>query len=417
MNYSSFSEQTNRQNYRQLQLETIDLEPDDFQQATLLSCHFSNEALQWQAYLKILALFALKKWLSDRHLILRDKIDSLLSTQIISSGAIGPLQVGEFKLCLLTNESIVDEGIEIPEKIINSPNFVPHFYILIQVLVEEEEAILMGFLRHDKLINQSLKRTQTENYELSLAELNSDSSHLLLNLKYLSPAAIALPENALTEKTWEKLTSWLEPIFTGGWQPVEELLGKRRPIVQMASILDKKAEKLSPKVVQGFIEQLQKSQKYKDKIQVNLSQPELSKTEVSDALVQILQTTEDEEIRWQAAELLWEIDPSHPATGVRRGIDLGMQLAGVSVALMVAILPKPNQRFAILSRVYPMQEQCFLPANLKLIGLDEMEQSLFEIRARERDDYIQFKFTADPGDRFSLQIVLNSASVTKHFIV
>lgn len=413
MNIRSNFEQKNGQYYRQLQLETIDLEPDDFEQATLLSHHFSNEAQQWQAHLKILALFALKKWLSDRHLILRDKIDSLLPTQILSSAAIGPLQVGEFKLCLLTNESLVGEGIEIPEKMIKSPNFTAHFYILIQVLVEEEQAIFMGFLRYDKLINQSLKRTKLGNYELSLAEFNSDSSHLILNLKYLSPAAIKLPENTFAEK----LTSWLECIFTESWQPVEELIGNRRPIVQMASILDKKTEKLSPKVVQEFIKQFQISQKDKDKIQVNLSQSELSPTEINNALVQILQTTEDEETRWQAAELLWEIDPSHPATGVRRGIDLGMQLAGASVALIVAILPKQNQRFAILSRVYPLQDQSFLPANLKLIGLDEMGQSLFEIRARQRDDYIQFKFTADPGDRFSLQVSLNSAIVTKHFII
>ncbi|NES73416.1 MAG: DUF1822 family protein [Okeania sp. SIO2D1] len=331
---------------------------------------------------------------------------------MINSGAISPLQVGGFKLCLLTNESIVEQGIEIPEEIIYSPELAAHLYTLIQVLEEEKEAILIGFLRYDQLINKSLKQIKKEKYKLSFAEFKSDPSHLILNLKYLSPAAIKLPENTLTEK----LTSWLECIFTESWQSVEELLGNRRPIVQMASV-NETTETLSLKVAQTFLRQFQMTQKARDKIQIDLSQPELSQTEINNALVKILQTTEDEETRWQAAELLWEIDPNHPATGVRRGIDLGMQLAGVSVALIVAILPKPNQRFAILSRVYPLQDQCFLPANLKLIGLDEMGQSLFEIRARERDDYIQFKFTADSGDRFSLQVGLNSAMVTKHFII
>ncbi len=410
MNTRSGSEQTNRRYYRQLQLETIDLEPEDFQQATLLSRHFNNEAQKWQAYLKILALFALKKWLSDRHLTLDDQIESLPANQIISSEPMSNLQVGGFKVCLLTNENIVNEVIEIPEKMIYSPDFAAHFYILIQVLVEEEEAILTGFIRYDKLINQSFKKNEIGNYQLSLPELNYDSSHFILNLKYLSPAAIKLPER-------EKLTSWLKRILTESWQPVEEILGNRKPIMQMAFIPDKTTEKLSPKVVKKFLKQFQMTQKQRGKIQTDLSQPELSETEVNTALVQILQTTEDEETRWQVAELLWEIDPSHPATGVRRAIDLGMQLAGVPVALMIAILPKPNQRFAVLSRVYPLQDQRFLPANLKLIGLDEMGESLFEIRARERDDYIQFKFTADPGDRFSLQVSLNSATVTKDFII
>ena len=408
MNIRSDFEQINRQYDRQL--ETIDLEPEDFQQATLLSRHFNNEAQKWQAYLKILALFALQRWLSDRHLTLDNQIESLASNQIISSEPISNLQVGGFKVCLVTNESIVNEGIEISEKMINSPDFAAHFYIVIQVLVEEEEAIITGFIRYDKLINQSLQKNEIGNYLLSLPELNYDSSHLILNFKYLSPVAIKIPQK-------EKLTSWLEGIFTETWQSVEELIANRKPIMQMAFILDKTTEKLSPKAVKKFLKQFQMSQKQRGKIQTDLSQPELSDTEVNTALVNILQTTEDEETRWQVAELLWEIDPSHPATGVRRAIDLGMQLAGVPVALMIAILPKPNQRFAVLSRVYPLQDQPFLPANLKLIGLDEMGQSLFKIRARERDDYIQFKFTADAGDRFSLQVSLNSATVTKHFII
>ncbi len=418
MNIRSDSEQVNRLYYRQLQLETIDLEPEYFQQATLLSSKFNNETQKWQAYLKILALFALKEWLSDRHLTLDNRIESLPPNQIISSEPMSNLQVGGFKVCLLTNESIVNEGIEIPQKMINSPEFFAHLYVLIQVLVEQEKAIIIGFIRHDKLINQSLQKNERGNYQLSLSELNYDSSHLILNFKYLNPAAIKLPENTLNEsKYWEKLTSWLEGILTEGWQPVEELIGNRKPIIQMAFTLDKTTEKLSPKVVEKFLKQFQMTEKERGKIQADLSQPKLSDTEVNKALVNILQTTEDEETRWQVAELLWEIDPSHPAAGVRRAIDLGMQLAGVPVALMIAILPKPNQRFAVLSRVYPLQYQRFLPANLKLIGLDEMGESLFEIRARQRDDYIQFKFTADVGDRFSLQVSLNSATVTKDFII
>ncbi|GGA16993.1 DUF1822 family protein [Okeania sp. KiyG1] len=410
--------QINRLYYQQLHLETIDLEPEDFEQATLLSDRFKNEAQQWQAYVKILGLLALKKWLSDRHLTLDNQIESLPPHQIISSEPICPLQVNGFTVCLLTDENIVNEGIEIPDKMINTPEFAAHFYILIQVSVEEEEAILIGFIRHDQFKNRSLQKNERGNYPLSLTQLNYDSSHLILNLKYLNPVAIKLPEKTSDEsKYWEKLTSWLEGIFTETWQPVEELIKNRKPIIQMAFRSYQTTEKLSPKVVKKFLQQFQITEKPRDKTQVDLSQPELSDTEVNKALVQILQTTEDEETRWQIAELLWEINPSHPAAGVRRAIDLGMQLAGDPVALMIAILPKPNQRFAVLSRVYPLQDQRFLPANLKLIGLDEMGESLFEIRARQRDDYIQFKFTADPGDRFSLQVSLNSATVTKHFII
>ena len=426
MNFSLYPDRSkgnsNPLSYRQLQLETVDLEPEDFRRATLLSDPLNNEAQQWQAYVNTLALFALEKWLGDRNLTLNYQTDSLLQTRVLTSRAISPLKAGDFKLCLLSNESLEDRGIEIPEKMINSPDFAAHFYIFIRVFIEECQAIILGFLRYDKLIKISEKVLESASkinyYKLSLDEFNSEPSHLICNLKYLSPAAIALPEKAPTDSAFERLTHWLERTFAAGdWQPVEELLGNRRPVIQMCLRSDEATEKSLANAVQKFLKQFPIRTNKGDKNRDKFSESPLSNTEISHALARILQTTEDEEIRWQAAELLWEIDPNHPALGVRRAIDLGMQLAGVSVALMVAILPKPNRRIAILLRVYPLGEQCFLPANLKLIGLDEMGQSLFEIRSRERDDYIQFKFTADPGDRFGLEIVLNNATITKHFVV
>jgi|GEM_PF-1775415 len=421
MNFDLDSERSkgnaNSLSYRQLQLETVDLEPENFQQATLLSRHFNNEPQQWQAYLNALAVFALEQWLSDRHLTLTYQVDSLIKTQVLSSEAISPLQVGNFKLCLLSNASLEDQEIKIPKNMIDSPDFAAHFYTIIQVFIEEYQVIVVGFLRYDQLIKKNLKNTKENYYKLSLEAFNAEPSHLIFNLKYLSPAAIKLPENRFIENTFEQLTRWLDQTFTKDWQPIEELLGKRRPIIQMCLRSDEATYQSFINAVQKFLKQFSTPPIQEDKNQVNLAESELSSTEVSHALVQVLETTEDEETRWQAAELLWEIAPSHPAIGVRRAIDLGMQLSGISVALMIAILPKPNQRIAILLRIYPLQEQSFLPANLKLIGLDEMGQSLFEVRSRERDDYIQFKFTADPGDQFSLEIVLNNATVRKHFMV
>ncbi|MEL7036981.1 MAG: DUF1822 family protein [Cyanobacteria bacterium J06592_8] len=425
MNFPLNSEHLNanerRRSYRQLNLESIDLEPHDFDHAHRLSRQFSDEPQQWQAYLNTLALCALKKWLGERNLTLSYDTNTLIETQVLCSTAVSPLNIENFKLCLLTNQSLEEQEVSIPYKMIHSPRFFAHFYILMQVSVESEQAILIGFIRYDQLMKQSLKRTKSGNYQLSLADLNCEPSHFALNLKYLVPAAIALPEPT---KVLAKLTSWLDSnILTAGWQSLQELLGNRQPILQMSDLTipmrsesDDTTENQPQKAARRFLRQFQDHPILGDKTQGELSN-KVTKTEVSNLLVQLLETTKDEETRWQAAELLWEIDPNHPATGVQRAIDLGMQLAGASVALMVAILQKPDQRIAILIRVYPLQEQCFLPANLKLIGLDEEGLSLFEVRARDRDDYIQFKFTADPEDRFSLEVVLDDATITKHFVV
>jgi hypothetical protein len=84
---------------------------------------------------------------------------------------------------------------------------------------------------------------------------------------------------------------------------------------------------------------------------------------------------------------------------------------------MVAVLPKPDRSMAILLRVYPMGSKLHLPPGLQLIGLDEAGNSFSEVQAREQDNYIQFKFTAELGDRFSLRVALDDASITESFVI
>ncbi|BCL35249.1 DUF1822 family protein [Nostoc sp. MS1] len=138
---------------------------------------------------------------------------------------------------------------------------------------------------------------------------------------------------------------------------------------------------------------------------------------LQEALVNLIQTTPDDEIRWQSAELLWELNPKHPACPVISAKDLGIYLLGQAIVLIVGILPKSDGRMLILLRLYPSQKQSHLPAGLKLIGLDEIGNLFFEVESRQKDAYIQFKFTADMGDRFSVRVVLDDASFTEDFII
>ncbi|MCL1472877.1 DUF1822 family protein [Argonema antarcticum A004/B2] len=56
-----------------------------------------------------------------------------------------------------------------------------------------------------------------------------------------------------------------------------------------------------------------------------------------------------------------------------RMTDLGLQLAGHSVALMVAILEKRQGKVAVLLRVYPMKNRVHLPPNLELVVLESCD--------------------------------------------
>jgi len=135
------------------------------------------------------------------------------------------------------------------------------------------------------------------------------------------------------------------------------------------------------------------------------------------ALLSAICNSADDEQRWQAAEQLWNLNPSHPKSPILRTKDMGLYLLGHNVTLLVGILAKPDQQRLILVRLLPSGDQPYLPQNLTLTGQDEVGDTVFSIRSRQQDDYIQFKFTAAVGDQFQLHIGWNTASITEQFIV
>ncbi len=135
------------------------------------------------------------------------------------------------------------------------------------------------------------------------------------------------------------------------------------------------------------------------------------------SLLETIHHSLDDEQRWQAAEALWSLNPVHPDSPILRAKDLGLYLEGHTITLLVGILTKPNQERLILIRLLPFGESPYLPCNLALTGLNEAGDTVFSIQSRSQDDFIQFKFTAAAGDRFTLNISRNAARVTEHFIV
>jgi hypothetical protein len=91
------------------------------------------------------------------------------------------------------------------------------------------------------------------------------------------------------------------------------------------------------------------------------------------ALIDLINTTQDEEVFWTAVESLATIAPDHPASGIRRikRIDLGMQIDRQAVALSVAIIQRSDQNVSILLRVYPVEMAAYLPERLQLTLLDD----------------------------------------------
>ena len=235
-----------------------------------------------------------------------------------------------------------------------------------------------------------------------------------INLEQLQPLEIFI--EYYHQFSGVQLRQWLEGIYTSQWQSVEKLALQKSPQLAFRSPQVRGFEIDTPKKVWQVIEQLYPQRSWQ-KILPSRLLSNLDR-EVNDILVYLLQTTNDEEIRWTLAEVLWTITPNHPVITARRIMDLGMQLAGNSVALMVAILPKIDKTYAVLLRVYPMGTKPYLPADLQLAGLYENGEAFLEVKAREqRDNYIQLKFCAELGEKFQIRVTLNDATITEKFVI
>ncbi|HEY9692984.1 MAG TPA: DUF1822 family protein [Oculatellaceae cyanobacterium] len=260
-------------------------------------------------------------------------------------------------------------------------------YIFVQFDAECQEGTLLGFL------------PEVCSEQIPLAQLQSLESFL----EFLYQPAI----------NWLRLSDWFDNIFATGWQTLEEVINSHVANPKLAFRLGKvRWDKM-----RWLQQQLSN---FKARSNLNSSAILAANGDPIPALVQIIETTDNKETLWKAAEMLWEIEPTHPAAGARRIIDLGMQLGGNSIALMVAVLQKLDDTMEVLLRVYPLGTNEFLPPGLKLIvsDFDNLDKTA-EVQSRFQplDTYIQLKLGAELGKKFTVKVLLDEASFIEYFMI
>lgn len=285
-------------------------------------------------------------------------------------------------------------------------------YLVVQLDASCQEATMLGFAF--SAIGESLALKQLHPLE-----------ELLIHLESLSTPQTVTP--------FVQLSQWLHKVVESGkeahqsshsglvWQTVDTLLGRLpEPAFAFRSFQDTALAK--PERMQQIVEQLYASQRLGHPQSDIVPLP--SDADFKAALVQLIRTTADEEVRWKAAEILWTIDPGNPASGMRRVLDLGLLLARQPIVLMVAILqpdvdttPASEPRFSILARVYPLAEEGYLPPELQLAVLGQDGSLGLETQSRERDNYIQLKLRGTLGEQFSLRLCLANEVITESFAI
>ncbi|MGB6300013.1 MAG: DUF1822 family protein [Rivularia sp. (in: cyanobacteria)] len=349
-----------KQDFRLLLPETVWLEPEHFIQANQASsAKVTNGSDSWQVYLNTLAILAFEVWLKER---LPDKL-IVKDTNFIETA--GNLKIDQFKFCAIAIEHLLSEVVNIPLSLIENPKYSAHFYVLLEVLEEEEEVIIRGFLPYNQLmeIKSNCELPISEGcYQLPLSVFDMEPSHLLVYQHYIQASEFAAPvaknqvdisENLsnLIRTTTTKLSQWFQGAIDEGWQIIDSFTYQELNLA------------------------------FRTKIGENTKRAKI--------------------------------------------IDLGINNGNKKVALLINISPeKPTdskdqsseEKINVVAQLYPMDGEKFLPQNIKLLLISKAGKTLQEVKSRIHDNYIQLKpFKGQVGKKFSIQISLEDMIVNENF--
>ena len=209
----------------------ITLSSEQIDRAVELSETLINQDRQWQTYLNALAFFGFETWLQSRDNSLTINSDNCSVKQPSYASFIDGvfnLEVGEFKVCLLTNGVAIDEFITVSRAVVDLPEYAAHFYVLVNVIEEQEEVSIDSFIRYDQMSERKRAANLTPGvdwtYELPLTWFNPEPDDLLLYLRCLEPSAIALPITATATINIQRELESLLPQLQSGETELQEIL-------------------------------------------------------------------------------------------------------------------------------------------------------------------------------------------------
>ncbi|RCJ41017.1 hypothetical protein A6770_36615 [Nostoc minutum NIES-26] len=403
-------------NHIWLQVETAEQE-----KIWQLSQHHSNAIAIYNAYLNRICLSTLLPWFSEslQESTLRAEVfpseENLFSILELVNGT--AIKVGETKIVLVPTETIDIEELCVPQEWVDINSWAADYYIPVQVNLDGDNddswIRVCGFATHRQLKNQGKYNSSDRTYSLPIEQLTENFTLLFatLGLRWREEVPSEVTLSAADQNLLQTLSDtfiysprlldipfaqWAALISNEQWrqQIYNQRLGKEKTVST--------AEKdLSPSIETSFI-------------QVNLNQ-------WFEKLFTAGWQPIDEVLNSQLGNLVYEFRSLSATrkTGVSgvKLIDLGIELGGQSLALMLALSQEEDEKIAVIVQVHPTGNQKYLPPNLKIMLL-ESGDVLQQIQSRSRDCYIQLnRFKGLSGTSFSIQLILDNFRMIENFSI
>lgn len=377
----------------------------------------------------------------------------------------------DIRLIILPEESWDFSEFIIPQEWVDIPRFRGDYFLPVGVDLETNWLRFYGFLPRETIKTRAEYNPNLYHYQCSSQLIERDINLMLLYSKYQPSSEkelVYMPELSLEDKDkliaklegidcdfirhrldfgewmalfaddnyrtllYQKyqpinLSEWLEnklPVTRRGWLNLHSNGGEINWITppQLVSLgkVSMRSNSLS-----SLLEDIYKTKDEKklriaaQKLGRVAGEYNLKKEEILKGLSYIINQSQDEETRWLAAESICQLKPGHAYGGLWCGkrLNLGVELGGLSLTIVMGILPKSAKQNSIFLRVYPSEKSSRLPTGLRVRILDENTEVFKELIAREGDVLLQYKFWGNKGEVFWIQIQYLSSQLTEAFIV
>ncbi len=98
-------------------------------------------------------------------------------------------------------------------------------------------------------------------------------------------------------------------------------------------------------------------------------------------------------------------------------LDLGREQHVIHIALILQLVTQDNGAMDISAKICPTNTSLYLPQGLEIMILDETQKSVLQATANKTNETIEFLFSGEPGEVFSIKASFNDNNVVETFII
>ncbi|WP_254173194.1 DUF1822 family protein [Planktothrix pseudagardhii] len=381
----------------------LEFTPEEQAQALPSAEDYSYDAAYYRAYINRLCLNSLLP-------VLQDEAEQNQSPQVFPSAEFLPsiwefingmaINIGKSRLVIIPSEAMDTEEICVPQEWVDIPEWAGDYYLAVQVNLEDQWLRVWGFTTHRKLKSEGRYDPSDRTYSLDSEDLFENLNTLWVSLK------LCQEEKAVIEPLPKLSTNQIERFLSELSKPSSYSPRLKIPFVQWGAFLA--SDNLREQLYYRRIGKESTMHKL-----VNLSEHIFHQLWLSlDELVQVLNLN-------LAVARSRSGDAENRTPEISRGriIDLGIQLAGHPVALILRFTNESDNKRNILLQLHPGRGYPYLPPDVELIVLDDTGGVFLEARSRKADNWIQLEFRGEPGEKFSVKVALGDASIIENFII